>query len=86
MSRSSGFRCPGCGAAHHWVVDECDACGFRSEASVGWEREGKLQARRELWTGWNWWHWWCIGDIVEGLFWIGRIVFGAIRAILSSWL
>jgi hypothetical protein len=82
LSSSQGFRCPQCNARHVWVVDDCDACGYRSEASRGWEREGKRQARREWLSGW---HWWCLGDMLEGFFWIGRMIFGAIRAVVSTW-
>lgn len=83
LNRRSGFRCPQCNAAHHWVVDECDACGYRSEASLGWEREGIRETRQSWFSGWSWW---CIGDMVELLFWGGRLLFGAVRAVVASWL
>lgn len=85
MSRSSYFRCPECGAAHHWVVDECDACGYRSEASLGWESEARARRRGEWLAGWNWWHISSIGDIVEIFFWIGRLLWGAVRGAVSLW-
>ena len=85
MSRNSGFRCPECGATHHWVVDECDACGYRSETSLGWEREARAGRRREWFTGWNWWHVSCIGDLVDFFFWIGRLIWGAVRGAVSFW-
>ncbi len=83
LTSSQGFRCPQCGARHVWVVDDCDVCGYRSEASLSWEREGKRRERRAFFTGWSWWDWWCLGDICELFLWLARVIFGAIRAVLS---
>ena len=87
LSSSQGFRCPQCGARHVWVVDDCDVCGYRSEASLGWEREGKRRERNEargcLWDWW--WNTWLLGDLVEVLFWVGRGLFVVLRSIVSLW-
>jgi len=87
LGNNTGFRCPNCGAAHVWEVDDCDACGYRSEASRGWERERKAQARRDDANGCLWGSWcdiWLIGDLLEGLIWVGRGIVVAVRAVVSA--
>lgn len=44
IGRNTGFRCPNCGAASPWEVDECDACGYRTEAMRVWDRDAKHDA------------------------------------------
>ena len=85
LSSSQGFRCPQCGAAHLWVVDECDACGYRSEASLGWEREGKRRETREWASRWGILDVWSLQGLVELTFFFGRMLWGAVRGVVSLW-
>ena len=79
----SAFRCPQCGAAANWAVDPCDVCGYESIADRTWRREARRR-RGGDWGWWEWWHWWLVGDLIEALFWIGRLVVGLIRGLITS--
>lgn len=87
LGRQTGFRCPQCGGASTWDVDECDACGFRSEASRGWERERRRQARKDEAHGclWGWWDLFWIEGVWYLVVWTGRLVAVAVRAVWSIW-
>ncbi len=87
IGRDTGFRCPHCGAVATWEVDECDACGYRTEASRGWEREAKLEERREIRRGCLWMSFdalWIHG-VVEIAALLGRGIWVVLRGIWSIW-
>ncbi len=85
LSSSQGFRCPQCGARHVWVVDDCDPCGYRSEVSLGWEREGKKRENREWSSRWGVFDFWCFQGLVELIFFCGRLLWLAVRGVVSLW-
>jgi Zn ribbon nucleic-acid-binding protein len=88
IGRNTGFRCPQCEAPSTWEVFECGACGFRTDASRGWEREARRKARWEERQG-------CLSVLFDASFWIdgvfelalwaGRGLWLVLRGIWSAW-
>lgn len=83
-ARNTGHRCPQCNAAHTWVVDECEVCGYAAEAVAVWRREEARKQRSDgYFFGWSWWDLLHLPDIVELCAFVGRIVIMIARGMVS---